>query len=106
MPKKRNREKKEKNWKREGLNEEIETSEWKKNGCEKGVTTGCSFSDQHIFSPKYNNLFFFSDCPEIQNTSFVGFEFQNNLWKSLYIWQNQSSYFGLIDEKICWSEKE
>ena len=60
------------------MNEEIETSEWKKNGCEKGVTTGCSLSDQHIFSLKYNALFL-SDCPEIQNTSFVGFEFQNNL---------------------------
>ena len=50
--------KKEKNWKREGLNEEIETSEWKKNGCEKGVTTGCSLSDQHIFSSKHSDLFF------------------------------------------------
>ena len=60
------------------MNEEIETSEWKKNGCEKGVTTGCSLSDQNIFSPKYNDLFL-SDCPEIQNTSFFfSFEFQNN----------------------------
>ena len=41
------------------MNEEIETSEWKKNGCEKGAraTTGCSLSDQHILSPKYNDLF-------------------------------------------------
>ena len=60
------------------MNEEIETSEWKKNGCEKGATTGCSLSDQHIFSPKYNYIFL-SDCPEIQN---LCFEFQNNFCKS------------------------
>ena len=33
-------------------------------------------------------------------------EFQNNLFKSLEIWQNQSVYFQLIGDKICWSDKE
>ena len=32
-----------------------------------------------FFHPNTTTYFFFSDCPEIQNTSFVGFEFQNNL---------------------------
>ena len=38
----------------------------------------------NIFFHPNTTTSFFSDCPEIQTTSFASFEFQNNLCKPLY----------------------
>ena len=73
-----------------------------------------SLSEQHILSPinptyddwfckiyeALHKLFYNSKLAKLV------FEFQHNLCKSSLIWQNQSLYFGLISEKICWSVKE
>ena len=43
------------------------------------------------------------NCSETQNLQNFCFEFQNNLCKSE---KKQWLYFGLICDKICWSDKE
>jgi hypothetical protein len=65
------------------------------------VPTGYSLSDQHVLSPinpKFGTWFcqIYKNCSDIQN---LCFEFQNILFESKYIWQNQSLYFGLIGDR-------
>ena len=59
-------------------------------------TTGCSLSDQHILSPKnlkYDD-WFPSDLQRLMQIVLRKFD------------ENYTSYFGLIGEKICWSDIE
>ena len=56
----------------------------------------------YIFSPINSKIY--TNCYEIQNLQNLYFEFQNIFF--LLNWQNQSLYFGLIGDKICWSDKE
>ena len=76
--------------------------------------TGYSLSDQHILSPinpTYDNWFcqIYEDLYKLfwnSKLTKLVFWISENLFKSSYIWQNQSLYFGLIGDKLCWSDKE
>ena len=79
------------------------------------ITTSCLLYQSNIFCHQLIQhmtidfvrfMKLYTNCSIIQNLQNLCFEFQHNLCKSSLIWQNQSLYFGLIGEKICWSVKE